>query len=380
VIILECDNRILTASQKYTYTTTNYASDVAAFSVLNATDSVFAVNAFLLLGNFGAENAEIVKILTVDNDTGAITTTANTKFAHPESTRVTILPYDQISFYHTTTTTYNTDNPLVEKANLQVSDWFTTYEDDSNETGYGWYVFYNSTKVPDTYSQPSNAIPYAGFDSDTTENILSDFFSMLNNKELTLVTREDALSWASEAYGRIRNKLNITNTEFTASALGTISILADTIEYDLPSNFDHLISLSSGLDTTDPGGWAGNKNKIEFISLANAYTYTGSVPRYYLRGFKIGILPTPSTATVYHYMYLKSAKRLSLNTDEVELPNGGENIIKDFMLYRVFQKLQNSIYKEYKTAFDDGLNQMIISSIKRDAGLASWGMAPGTNV
>jgi len=378
MITLECDNRVLTTTAKYSYLTTNYSSGVSVFSVLNSTDSIWKENAFLLVGNFGSEDTEILQILSIDYNNGEITTSTNTLFAHPESTRVTILPYSQVRFFYTTTTTYNTDNPLTDYINLQTSDWFTIYGDESHSTGYGWYVFYNP--VTNISSQPSNAIPYAGFDSDTTENILSDFFSMLNNKELTLVTREDALSWASEAYGRIRNKLNITNTEFTASALGTISILADTIEYDLPSNFDHLISLSSGLDTTDPGGWAGNKNKIEFISLANAYTYTGSVPRYYLRGFKIGILPTPSTATVYHYMYLKSAKRLSLNTDEVELPNGGENIIKDFMLYRVFQKLQNSIYKEYKTSFDDGLNQMIISSIKRDAGLASWGMAPGTNV
>jgi len=378
MITLECDNRVLTTTAKYSYLTTNYSSGVSVFSVLNSTDSVWKENAFLLVGNFGSEDTEILQILSIDYNNGEITTSTNTLFAHPESTRVTILPYSQVRFFYTTTTTYNTDNPLTDYINLQTSDWFTIYGDESHSTGYGWYVFYNP--VTNISSQPSNAIPYAGFDSDTTENILSDFFSMLNNKELTLVTREDALSWASEAYGRIRNKLNITNTEFTASALGTISILADTIEYDLPSNFDHLISLSAGLDTTDPGKWSGNKDKIEFISLANAYTYTGSCPRYYIRGLKIGILPTPSTATVYHHMYLKSAKRLSLNTDEVELPNGGENIIKDFMLYRVFQKLQNSIYKEYKTAFDDGLNQMIISSIKRDAGLASWGMAPGTNV
>ena len=70
MIILEADNRVLTTTAKYTYTTTNYTSGVSAFSVLNATDSVFAVDAFLLLGNFGTESTEIVKILTVDNDTG----------------------------------------------------------------------------------------------------------------------------------------------------------------------------------------------------------------------------------------------------------------------------------------------------------------------
>ena len=378
MITLEADNRTLTTAAKYSYLSTNYTSGVSSFSVLNATDSDFAVDAFLLLGNFGAEDAEIVKILTVNNDTGAITTTTATLFAHSESTRVTVLPYDQIRFFHTTDTTYVTTDPLTGFLELQPSDWFTTYKDESYSTGYGWYVFYNS--VTATYSQNSNYIPYAGFDDDTTEDILDDFFSMLNNKELTLITREDALSWASEGYGRMRNKLNLTNREFTASEISTLSITAGTIEYDLPSDFDHLIFIASGLDATDPGNWAGNKNKIGFISLADAYSYTGSVTKYYIRGSKIGFLPTPGSDATYHYIYLKKAGRLTLNTDEVILPSGGEYVIKDFMLFRAYKKLQNPIYKTYYEDFTNGLNDMVISSINRDANLDRWGIENSSNV
>ncbi len=378
MVILEADNRTLTTAAKYSYLSTNYTSGVAAFSVLNATDSVFAVDAFILLGNFGAEDAEIIKILTVDNDTGDITTTTSTLFAHSESTRVTILPYDQIRFFHTTDTTYVTTDPLTGFLDLQPSDWFTTYSDESYSTGYGWYCFYNS--VTATYSQNSNYIPYAGFDDDTTEDILDDFFSMLNNKELTLITRADALSWASEGYGRMRNKLNLTNREFTASEISTLSITADTIEYDLPNDFDHLIFIASGLDSTDPGNWAGNKNKIGFISLADAYSYTGSVTKYYIRGSKIGFLPTSGSDTTYHYIYLKKAGRLTLNTDEVTLPNGGEYVIKDFMLFRAYKKLQNPIFKTYYEDFTNGLNDMVISSIRRDANLDAWGIESSSNV
>jgi hypothetical protein len=380
MIILEGDNRILTTAQKYTYTETNYSSDVSSLTVLNATDSSFAANAFLLLGNFGVEEAEIVKIATVNSNTGVITLAAPTVFSHSESTRVTVIPYNQIRFYHTTTTTFDigTATDLSGKIDLQPSDWFTTYSDESNSTGYGWYLFYNS--VTDTYSQESNSIPYAGFDTDTTENILADFFSMLNNKELQIVTREDALSWASEGYGRMRNKLNLTNTEFTSSALSTIAIVADTIEYDLETDFDHLVSITSGLDTTDPGKWGGNKRGIPFISLSAAYTYNGTDTRYYIRGNKIGFLPTPQASATYHYLYLKRGSRLTLNTDEVDLPNGGEYVIKDYMLYRAYQKFQNPIHKVYFEAFTNGLNDMIISSIKKDASLAAWGIEHSSNV
>jgi len=378
MISLQADNRVLTVSAKYSYTVTNYSSGVTSFSILNATDSAFATNALLLFGNFGSEDSEILKIATVDNDTGVITTSTASLFAHSESTRVTVIPYDKIRFYHTTDTTFVVTNPLTGYVDLQTSDWFTTYDDESNSTGYGWYTFYNS--VTTTASQESNAIPYTGFDSDTTENILSDFFSMLNNKELKLVTREDALSWASEGYGKMRNKLNLTNTEYTSSDIIALNIIAGTIEYDLPFDFDHLIYIASGLNTTDPGAYGGSKSNIDFIPLREAYSYTGSKIRYYIRGSKIGFLPTPSSNATYHYMYVKKASRLNLNTDEVDLPNGGEYVIKDYMLYRAYQKFQNPQYKVHYDAFVEGLNDMVIASVKRDANLGTWGIKNEANV
>lgn len=378
MIILESDNRVLTNAAKYTYTITNIASGVSSFSVLNATDSAYATNAYLLLSLFGAEDAEIVQISTVNNDTGLITLASPTLFPHTESARVTVIPYNQIRFFHTATDTFSTGTPLAGYLDIQPNDWFTTYNDETNASGYGWFCFYNLTTT--TLSSPSNAIPYTGFTSDTTEKILADFFSMLGNKELRLVTREDALSWASEGYGRMRNKLNLTNSEFSSSGTETLDILPSVIEYDLPTDFDHLVALVSGLSTGDPGSWGGSKENIEFIPLKDAYSYMGSTTRYYIRGFKIGILPTPSIGTTFHYLYLKKALRLSLNTDEVILPNGGEYVLGDWLLYRAYQKFQNPQFKVHFEAFTEGLNDMIISSIKRDAHLPTWGIDRYSNV
>jgi len=379
MIVLEADNRVLTQATKYSSLLTNYSSGVSAFSVLNATDSQFAVDVFLLLGNFGSENAEVVKILTVSNATGAITTTTATKFAHPESTRVTIIPYDQVRFFHTTDTTFVTTDPLTGYINIQPSDWFTTYNDEAYSDGYGWYIFYNSQTA--IASQQSNPIPYTGFAVDTTEQILDDFFGMLNNRELKLVTRDEALGWASEAYSRMQSKLNLTNIEYKASAVTSLSIVSGTIEYDLPADFDHLVSFIAGLDTTDPGKTGGGKSNISWISLKDAYTYNGTGPRYYIRGSKIGVLPTPGSATTYHYTYQKKAARLTLNSDEVDLPDGGEYVIKDFMLYRAYKKFQNQAQsKDSFGAFKEGLDEMIISSVQRDSNLDTWGIAPEANV
>src|ERR1035437_978473 len=240
MVTLEADNRVLNSGSKYTFMATNYSSAITSISVLNARDLAYAASAFVLLGNFGAEDAEIIQLTSANNSTGLLSFLTPTLFAHSESTRVTILPYNQIRFFHTSVQTFDigTATPLTSFVAIQANDWFTSFSDGSNSTGWGWYCFYNSATT--TYSQPSNAIPYAGFESDTTENILSDFFSMLNNKELKLITREDALSWASEGYGRMRNKLNLTNAEFTASAIMPLVLVPGQIEYDLPADFDHL--------------------------------------------------------------------------------------------------------------------------------------------
>lgn len=378
MIILEADNRSLNAASKYSPLVTNYPSGVSTFSVLNASDTDFATNAFILISRFGSEDAEILKILSVNNDTGKITTTTNTLFAHAESSRVSVIPYDSARFFHTSTTTFDILNPLSGFIPIQASDWFTSYSDGTFSSGYGWYAFYNS--VTQIYSQPSNAIPYVGFDTNTTEQILSDFFSLLNNKDLKLVTREDALSWASEGYSRMRNKLNLTNVEYTASSVQSINVVPGQIEYDLPVDFDHLLFFVSGLNPTDPGAFNNIKIDIDFIPLRLAYDYNGIGPKYYIRGFKLGILPTPQTATTYNYMYLKKAPRLSLNSDTVDMPNGGEYVIKDWCMYRAFQKFQNPQAAGYMQSFTAGLNDMVISAIKKDANLDSFGITREANV
>lgn len=379
MIKLQADNRFLLQSEKYSYMLTNYSSGITSFSILNATDIDFATNVFLLLGNFGAENAEIVKISSVNNNTGDIVITSATLFAHSESTRVTILPYDKINFYRTTTTTFSSSVSLSGTIDLQVSDWFTTYNDEVNSTGYGWYRFYNSVSL--VWSRESNAIPYVGFESNTVENILSDFFSMLNNKELKLVSRDDALSWANEGYSRLRNKLNLSNVEYTVSSPIALNVVAGTVEYDLESDFDHMIAVITGLPPSNPGQWGAYKKDISFIPLREAYTFNGIGPRYYIRRFKIGILPTPGTDATYHYLYSKRPSKLTLNTDEVDLPNGGDFYIKSFMLYKAYTKFQNqSLAKQCLDDFNLGLNDLIVSSIKRDASLAAFGITRESNV
>lgn len=381
-IILQADNRILTQSAPYTYLESNIASGVSSITVLNPRDG-FAADDIILIGSIGDETAEIFRVGTVNTSTRVITlltsggASTTTSFAHPESTRVTILPYNQIRFFRTTTTTYSDSSPLAGYTDILPSDWYTTYEDESNSTGYGWFIFYNS--VTAIASQNSNAIPYAGFEVDAVQTVLDDFFSMLSNKDLKLIDREDALSWMNEGVSTMKTKLNLSNREYTATAETSLSITSGTAEYTLPTDFSKLIYIKTDEDI-DEGGYV-----LDMISIRDIPLYTGEAQvlytKYYLRGLKIGFVPTPTANTTFNYRYLVKASRLTLNSDILDMPDNGAYIIKDLMLYRAHQKLMNhQVAASFKASYEDGLNKLIASLVDRDDHLDRISLAPECNV
>lgn len=382
-ISLQADNRILTNAAKYSYLLANYVSNTTNLTVINATDSVFAADAYLLLGNFGSEVAEIVQIATVNNTTGAITLVSATKFAHSESTRVTVLPYNQIRFFWTPIEVFSTATPLTVYIDIQPSDWFSTYDDGSHPTGFGWFIFYNSTTL--VASQESNSLPYTGFDRDSIEDLLNDFYSLLNNKELKLVTRQDALSWLNEANSKVRNRLNLSNREYTASALSSFTTQPGVYEYDLPLDFYQLLSIQPYYDPANPNSYpAGTfvNNSVDYISLREAFSNPSlnwPNARYYIRGKKIGILPGPTSATTYSYMYLTKATKLSGNSELVDLPDNGFYCLKDWMMFRAYSKFGNPAAATYYKLFNDQVGEMIVAAIDRDANLDSMGIIPEAN-
>lgn len=352
---------------KFSYLTTNYQAGIGTFNILNANDG-FSVGTPVLLGGFGSRNAEMVQVASVNTSTGVLTFTTNTIFAHPESTRVTALPYDQVRFFWTSTSTFDTNNPLTGYQSLQAGDWVSTYKDEANATGYGWYVFYNS--VTTILSATSNAIPYAGFGTTNVETIIEDFFSMLNDNQVKRIKRTEVIAWMREGYNIMSNKLNLSNREFATSTTVNLSLIPGTSEYDLPAKFDKLIAIATaGVNSptaTNPA------RDIPFIPIEQILSYPGPELRYYIRGSKLGFVPQLTGTTQVQYMYMARPDDISSNFDTINLPNNGESALKDFMLYRANQKLKDPDSAMYYKSFADWLNSMVAASIDRDANLDSF--------
>lgn len=421
-ITLRADNRSLLKDAKYSYLLDNTSSGVSSITVAN-TDS-FAHNDFVIIGNIGSENTELVQVDTVTEATGVLTLVSNTRFSHSESSRVSVVGYNQIRFYWTSlltvpnpsaspitvnsvvqnnniTTTgvqvttspntaiytkttdptkvenvdvtppiiFNSDTPLALPSDIQVDSFYSTYSDSAHSTGYGWFAFYNSTTL--SYSAISNAIPYSGFNSNTVKEVFSDFDSCLNQKELKLISMEDRYSWLNEAYNIMTNELNTGNWEYNSSGPLNLTIKSGVAEYLLPDDFSNMLYINE----TSSG------DKI------NHYSSTFQIPRstsfreYEIRGRYLVFRPVPTTDSTVTLEYLKISSRLTDLQSVINLPDNASYSLKDFMLFRAYRKLGNLTESTNSlTLFNKNIERMKIYSIKRDNGLDSWSIDNAQNV
>lgn len=379
MITLKSDNRVLTSNSKYSYLVDNYPSGVSTVTIVN-TDG-FSTNDFILIEEFGKEVAEIFRVGSVNATTGDITLLAtdgsstNTTFSHMESTKVYVLPYDQIRFYWTASAgditdeepTFGTGTPLTGWVDLEPAAWYTTFDDINHSTGFGWFVYKNSITAES--SQESNPIPYAGFSENTVAQVFADFDSLLNSNELKLVTMGERFSWLNESLAMLKNKLNLNNVEYFVSTEKTLNIVAGTAEYILDSDFSDLVYINDG-----------DRRAIPYMNVQKAGTYTGDYTYHYLRNRYIGFTPTPASDATYKYKYRSKASTVSSVSTYLDLPDNAFYSLKDFMMYRACLKFGNPMANTYYEAFINSVNHYVQAAVKRDANLDSWEPAPYANV
>lgn len=378
MITLRSDNRTLVLNSKHSYLVDNYASGVGTIYVTN-TEGI-STGVFILIGEMGAENTEIFRCGTVTEATGAVElldtggSGATTRHAHGESTNVYVLPYNQVRFYWTAALgtiadenpTFDTDNPLADWADLDPSSWYTTHEDTTHATGFGWFVYRNTVSL--VSSQESNPIPYAGFSYNTVAAIFDDFDTLLNVNEIKLVSISDKFAWLNEALALVKNKLNLTNTEYLVTSAKSLNIVAGSQEYLLDSDFGDLVSLVDG-----------SNQPISKIDIQDVTSYDGTTVKYYLRGRYIGFVPVPAATATYTYNYRSKATTVDSLSTYIDLPDNSFYALKDWMMYRACLKFQNPLAETYYTSFTNSVNLSIQSAVKRDSDLDSWGVADYAN-
>jgi hypothetical protein len=366
---LKADNRILIRNTKYTLLSANILSGVTALPVIS-TSSIVADD-YILVEDFGNETAEILKVNTISGN-GTINTTSATVFAHSESSKITKLSYNQARFYRTTTTTFSAGSSL-GTVEIDAQSFYTVYNDTTNSTGYGWFIFLNETTSAN--SAPSNPIPYVDFDPNSVKKIIDRFLSSSNNKEMKNISFEDAFDWLNEAYSVAYNELNLANQEYTTPSVYSMSFTSGTQEASLPDNFSELISITDS-DGTDID-YIGQRD-ISYIKENGS----SSNPAYYLRGGYMGIVPVVTADTTYYIYYNAKSGTLSSYYDNVELPDNNYYCLSDYMTYKAAPRLGMSIAegRAYLDSFNNSINRMKVTSNKQNSNSDQWGIADSANV
>lgn len=368
-ITLKALNTSLTKNQHYSYLNTNYSSGVTAIVVTNSAN--FTANDYLLLGEFGMEQSEIVQIDTVTASSHTLALKAATKFAHSESTKVTVLSYNRAKFYHTTTTTYSTSEQIGSTVDIQPDSLYTLVSDATNTTGYGWYVWYNSTTDKSTVN--SNYIPYADFAANTAKKIIDGFLRSLNQRESMLISMTDAFEWLTEGYSIALTELNMVNKEYSATISSTITTVSGTAEYDFPTNASEIIAVWD--DTYDNPVDECPLNKVDKRNNDDSTTI-----QYYIRGNKIGFAPTPDEVISYKLTYITKPATMTSLTDTIDLPDNKHYILKDYLRFRAAEPLGKKNGPMYFDLFMKGVLSMKTSAIKRSGKPDSWDIEDESNV
>jgi len=284
-----------------------------------------------------------------------------------------IIKYNQVRFYHTTNITFSVTDPVTAYIDIQADDFFSRAYDLTNTTGYGWFVFYNSTTA--TVTTNSNYIPYTNFSENTVKEIFNFFFSLLNNNELKLISNNEAFKWLNEAYAIAVNELNLVNRGYKVTSEYSVTTTASTQEYALPSDFSQLVSVTNGYG-----------EPVNYIDLANVprADYLGGYAitnvNYFLRGSYIGFSPVPDATDTYYLYYKTTSSVLNAYSDSIVLPDNNFYSLVDHMMYRAAMKLGRANPGQYEDAFNTGLNRMKVMSHKQHANLDSWGISASANV
>lgn len=366
--VLRADNRETLKDQEVTALKNNYPSGASSIEVRNA--SGFASGDFLLLGGYGFETTEVVEISSITNDTLSLSSATNR--AHTESSKVTRLNYDQIEFYHTSDSSFNTNTLLTTKG-IEPDDFYTRYRDTNNSSGYGWYRFKNSNSA--NTSSEYGPIPYGGFANNSVKRVLDDFYSSLNQEEESIVSETDAIYWLNDGYSRALRALNMINEEWTVE-LTTIDVVSNQQEYDLPSDFKSVeaIHQSEGYNTEVP--------YIEFDEVLDDYPFSFNKLHYYIRGMKIGFVPEPTQTQTVKMYYKTNGKFLENKADKLNLPNDHHYMLVQWMLFRAGDKLGRAVSRkqQHRKNFMQDLQKMKMQSYRSNEGNASWDPDPTTVV
>lgn len=210
----------LLSSKKSTRLIADVATGTGSISVAGI--SGFAVDNYILIGNFGEASAEIIKLHAATAPTGTtITLATNTTKDHYTDSPVTLLGYNQVEFSRATTLAGS--KVVLATQSINADEEESYYQDLTNTTGYAFMRFKNSTTS--TFSAYTTGVSYSGHGNTTVRDIvekacadtLVDVGGEFSTEKMLLNDANDAqdaitdFDWKFEI---VKNDTSLTATQY----------------------------------------------------------------------------------------------------------------------------------------------------------------------
>ena len=164
-------------------------SDSGSGSITVKNLTGFAINQILLIGEPGNQNSEIIKTHSSTAPTsGVITLASNTVNPHGVGTKVYVINYDDVRFFHASTAS-GSQTQFADRSIVANNDT-TNVDDTSHSSGFYFAKFYNT--ITGSLSSVSDAAPYNGYTIFSARSIIDNALGMINKKTSSVLTDEYA--------------------------------------------------------------------------------------------------------------------------------------------------------------------------------------------
>lgn len=302
------------SQQEKAYISTPVA--VAATTIYVKSSANISATALILIGNIGSEATELKRVsgtgtglITLDT-TGGWTACAN---SHGVDTVITVLPYDEVRFYKSTTSG-GTFTALIDVA-LDVDEESTKYDYTAGATTDYFKVAYHNSLTDDT-SEQSGELAATGYGPQALSSIISDIRVFVGNKP----EDADLIRLINLAQSNI---YQLRDNWYFAERKHTVTTADSTNTYDLPVGFAAMKEVVFNDGTTNRE--LINYNYRKYMTDLAQDTLETDAQVYYAVNEADGefiVHPAPSaggkTVDIYYYEF---PTPLALFTDVTAVPN-----------------------------------------------------------
>jgi hypothetical protein len=347
-----------TRNNPVTYLASDAGSSATSLSVKNTVG--FSVNDWVVIGKIGYENAEIVRITSITSpSTFGIT---STKFPHNADTPVTLIGYDKVRIYKSTTGINGTYN-LVTTLDISIDNDITYYDTTAQISDYFKFRYYNSYALSE--GDWSDAISGAGFTFYSKRTLIDRVLSLFGDSKRQFVSDDEVSDFLNEFLGIAQTELSVATKRFLLKYYD-ITLTTNT-EYDLPADFlmEKAVKISYDGGLTFP-------NSLTLVSVDSMGQPVGSVVEagYFIYNdgttSKIVLSKQLSTGAILRVWYVPSVSTLSAETDTLPYPFVNHSVM--FVTYALAKcYLKDKNFDVYRALRDDSYGALkgFISYIKR---------------